>query len=221
MMQNNRPRLPVVEKTVPVRPASPGRRSATPTGSTAKETNAYNGPMSRHVNGFPPVMGFPGLYETGKTANPPGLTPPPPPYFNSLPGIGYSTPSLANLQHYLVAAQLGQSLARNASPLYKEMDPVAAAAADLERKRKRTDSGIEDSAKLASEGKALHYRDGHQSPAEMETVKKMLETVNASVTRQLIEASVQRAKNAQFAQPASPSEKQDYSEGNSLKIVSH
>ena len=37
---------------------------------------------------------------------------------------------------------------------------------------------------------------GHQSPAEMETVKKILETVNANVTRQLLEASVQRVKNA-------------------------
>lgn len=214
--------MAAVEKTAPVRAASPGRRSATPTGSSGKlgETNAYNGPMSRHVNGFPPVVGFPGLYETAKAPNPAGLTPPPPPshYFNGLPGIGYSTPSLANLQHYLVAAQLGQSLARgaplaNGSPLYgKELDPLAAA--DLERKRRRTDSGIEDSAKsLAADAKPPPYRDGHQSPAEMETVKKMLETVNASVTRQLLEASVQRAKSAQFAPPASPPEKQDYSEG--------
>jgi len=36
----------------------------------------------------------------------------------------------------------------------------------------------------------------HDSPAEMETVKKILETVNANVTRQLLEASVQRVKNA-------------------------
>ena len=36
----------------------------------------------------------------------------------------------------------------------------------------------------------------HESPAEMETVKKILETVNANVTRQLLEASVQRVKNA-------------------------
>jgi len=40
---------------------------------------------------------------------------------------------------------------------------------------------------------------GNQSPAEMETVKKILETVNANVTRQLLEASVQRVKNSAAA----------------------
>ena len=71
-----------------------------------------------------------------------------------------------------------------------------------------------------------------QSPAEMETVKKILETVNANVTRQLLEASVQRVKNSALnasSQSASPiplslerpssSERHSVNEGLAAKLV--
>ena len=182
------------------------------------------------------MMNYPGMYEpkTGSTAVATQSHPAPPShYFNNLQGIGYGSPSLAHLHQYLVAAHLAQPLrgvpalpvhsssSNNSgtsamgggganSPLYKDnLDPVAAAvAAELDRKRKRSDSGIEDSLnhKFVSDAKLGRYQQqqqhdqvtvpGHQSPAEMETVKKILETVNANVTRQLLEASVQRVKNA-------------------------
>ena len=63
---------------------------------------------------------------------------------------------------------------------------------------------------------------GHQSPAEMETVKKILETVNANVTRQLLEASVQRVKNSGDANPVQVErsyDKADFSEGSITAVI--
>ena len=185
-------------------------------------------------------MNYPGLYEPNTVSaavaaqshpQPPPPPPPPSHYFNNLPGIGYGSSHLAQLHQYLVAAHLAplrgvpalpvhnnnsSNSVTGGSPLYKDnLDPVAAAvAAELERKRKRSDSGIEDSLnhKFVSDAKLGRYHQqqqqqhdqvtapGHQSPAEMETVKKILETVNANVTRQLLEASVQRVKNAHHVQ---------------------
>lgn len=233
----------------PLRAPSPviGRRSSTPTATGVSKMNSNNSfnNVNRHVNGYTSVMGYPNLYEPAKSVNagvnppgPTGLPPPPPPaphYFNNIPGIGYNTPSLAHLHQYLVAAHLAHPLrnvplpvhSNNSSPVYKDMDPVALAA-ELDRKRKRSDSGIEDSTtKFVTDPKLGRYQQndaittGHQSPAEIEKVKKILETVNANVTRQLLEASVQRVKNVQNGHyvhhplSSSPHEKHhhDYSEG--------
>lgn len=242
-----KPAVAAVTAVAPVRASSPvlGRRSSTPT-ATGKlnSNNGFTNTVNRHVNGYPPVMSYPSLYEAPKTANtsvnPPGPAPPPPPppaphYFNTLPGIGYNTPSLAHLHQYLVAAHLAHPLRNvplsvhsnnsSTSPIYKDMDP-AALAAELDRKRKRSDSGIEDSSsKFVTDSKLGRYQQndsitsGHQSPAEIEKVKKILETVNANVTRQLLEASVQRVKNAQHGHyihhpiSSSPLDKHDFSEG--------
>lgn len=237
----------------PLRAPSPviGRRSSTPTAtgvSKLNSNNSFNNVVNRHVNGYASVMGYPNPYEPPKSVNagvnPPGPPPPPPPpaphYFNNIPGMGYNSPGLAHLHQYLVAAHLAHPLRNvplpvhsnnsSTSPVYKDVDPVALAA-ELDRKRKRSDSGIEDSTtKFVTDSKLGRYNQqndaittGHQSPAEIEKVKKILETVNANVTRQLLEASVQRVKNVQHGHyihhplSSSPHENKhhDYSEGNS------
>ena len=66
--------------------------------------------------------------------------------------MGYSTPSLAHLHQYLVAAHLQSGLTNplrnvplpvHSSPLYKTQTSDNPADGD-DRKRKRSDSGIED-----------------------------------------------------------------------------
>ncbi|KAK4002739.1 hypothetical protein OUZ56_004543 [Daphnia magna] len=240
----------------PLRAPSPviGRRSSTPTAtgvSKLNSNNSFNNVVNRHVNGYASVMGYPNPYEPPKSVNagvnPPGPPPPPPPpaphYFNNIPGMGYNSPGLAHLHQYLVAAHLAHPLRNvplpvhsnnsSTSPVYKDVDPVALAA-ELDRKRKRSDSGIEDSTtKFVTDSKLGRYNQqndaittGHQSPAEIEKVKKILETVNANVTRQLLEASVQRVKNVQHGHyihhplSSSPHENKhhDYSEGLAAKM---
>ena len=242
-----KPVVAAVAAVAPVRAPSPamGRRSSTPTstsgGKLSSGSNGFN-VVNRHVNGFAPVMGYPSLYEPPKSVGSTGVStpgpappPPPPPAPHYFPGIGYSTPSLAHLHQYLMAAHLANPLRSvpvhgsntSSSPIYKEMDAVALAA-ELDRKRKRSDSGIEDStSKFVTDSKLVRYQQndditsGHQSPAEIEKVKKILETVNANVTRQLLEASVQRVKNAQHGHyihhpiSSSPLDKHDFSEGKS------
>ena len=150
-----------------VRPTSPVRRNSTPTngpavvvgggGGVSGKMNSTFSPVpvvNRHV--YPPVMSYPGLYDGGKAAVSAATTAPPPHYFNmggSLP-IGYSTPSLAHLHQYFVAAHLQSGLANplrnvplpvhNNSPLYKSTPNDVVDPADVDRKRKRSDSGIED-----------------------------------------------------------------------------
>ena len=102
-------------------------------------------------------MNYPSLYDPKAVPVPAAAAPPPPPpphYFNmggSLP-IGYSTPSLAHLHQYLVAAHLQSGLTNplrnvplpvHSSPLYKTQTSDNPADSD-DRKRKRSDSGIED-----------------------------------------------------------------------------
>jgi hypothetical protein len=101
-------------------------------------------------------------------------------------------------------------------------------AAELDRKRKRSDSGIEDStSKFVTDSKLGRYQPNdtttteHQSPAEIEKVKQIIEKLNANVTRQSFEERVQHVKNSQRGHyihhpiSSSPLEKQhhDYSEG--------
>jgi hypothetical protein len=247
---DQKPAATAVATVAPLRAPSPviGRRSSTPTATGVgklNSNNSFNNVVNRHVNGYVPVMGYPSLYEPTKSVNagvnPPGPTGPPPPpppaphYFNTIPGIGYNTSSFAHLTQYLVAAQLAYPL-RNASlhsnntstsPIYKDMDAVALAA-ELDRKRKRSDSGIEDStSKFVTDPKLGRYQQNdvitteHQSPAEIEKVKQIIEKLNANVTRQSFEESVQRVKNSQRGHfihhpiSSSPLDKQhhDYNEG--------
>lgn len=227
--------VPTSTTVRPVSPTNLGRRSSTPT--TTVKMNGANGfssntmvPRLPHssTNGYVPssVLNYSAAAGSGPTAPPP----PPPHYFNNLPGIGYNSASLAHLHQYLVAAHLAHPLRNVSLPLQQNpLDPDGSGtAAERDHKRKRSDSGIEDSSKFINEAKMARYQQhetGHQSPAEMETVKKILETVNANVTRQLLEASVQRVKNAAHHQQqqeqqqhssslsSSPMEKAELSEG--------
>ncbi len=238
-----------VAAVAPVRAPSPviGRRSSTPTSASGGKLNSNSGNngfnvVNRHVNGYAPVMGYPSLYEppkssvgsTGVSTPGPAPPPPPPPAPHYFPVMGYSTPSLAPLHQYLMAAHLANPLRNvpvnnsSSSPIYKDMDAVALAA-ELDRKRKRSDSGIEDStSKFVTDSKHGRYQQndgitsGHQSPAEIEKVKKILETVNANVTRQLLEARVKSAQHGHYIHhpiSSSPLDKHDFSEGKFVVVV--
>lgn len=169
--QNTRPRLQLVEKPAisgSVSPNNAPRNRNTTPNSLAIEYKTNNGfspapAVNRHA--FPLAISYPGFYDPKPTGNPT-----PPHYLNmgsSLP-MNYNTPSLAHLHQYLVAAHLQSGLANplrnvplpvHSSPLYKSTNEDQG---DFDRKRKRSDSGIEDKFDSKS-GRLDHSKHNHVS----------------------------------------------------------